>query len=427
MSAPILRYSARRAGRLLGLVFATAALVGALAGVPAAGASSLATPALSALPIAVDQGAIVQVGHDAVVTENQTANAVVAIGGNVYVHGTVTTAVAVGGNVIVDGRVDRTIVDVGGNVDLRSSWVGVKNSSSDTAIVLIGGTLTRGPGAVLTGNVTNVKGAWFGDVFRVGIWNPIAHPYSLQAAVPWVVQSILFALFAIIVTATMPRQVGAVARQLRRRTLASFGWGALGSFIVIPVSLVILTITIVGLLLVVPGVIIGLPLTFLFVGTAVAVAVGGLLLHGSGQHGNLMLAALIGVAILSVVRFVPFFGSLAIVLAWFFGLGALVLAIAEWQRARRELRRAARAATSTGRSPGAPAPSGGQAPSGGPLPPVSPPVPAPSVWQTSPSSSPPPTTQDPPSSPSGQAGPPLLMPPAPPAPPSPPRTPASEE
>jgi len=103
---------------------------------------------------------------------------------------------------------------------------------------------------------------------------PIARPYSVQAAVPWIVQTILFAIIAIIVTATMPRQVGAVARQLRRRPLASFGWGALGSFIVIPVSIVILTITLIGLLLVIPGVFLGLPLTFLFTGTAVAVAIG---------------------------------------------------------------------------------------------------------------------------------------------------------
>jgi hypothetical protein len=404
----------RRVVRLLGLVFLVAVFIGALAGAPAASASPSVSQTLAALRFAVDQGAIVQLGHDAVVAENQSANAVVAIGGNVYVHGTVTTAVAVGGNVIVDGRVNRTIVAIGGNVDLQGGWVGATNSSSDTAIVLVGGKLNRGPGSVLTGNVTNVKGTWFSDVFRFGVWNPVAHPYSLQAAVPWVVQTVLFALFAIIVTATMPRQVGAVARQLRRRTLASFGWGALGSFIVIPVSLVILTITIVGLLLVVPGVILGLPLTFLFVGTAVAVAVGGLLLHGSGQRGNLMLAGLIGVAILSVLRFVPFFGSLAIVLAWFFGLGALVLAVAEWQRSRREMRRAAREGV----------PGGGRlvGPSASPQP--SPPAaqsgPAPSVWQTAPQTTPPqtapPTT--PPTTPSEAA-------PSPPTPPSPPSPPSS--
>jgi hypothetical protein len=402
VSAPIPHPSARSAGRLLGLVFAVAILIGALAGAPAASASSSVSQTLAALPVALDQGAIVQLGHDAVVSENQSANAVVAIGGNVYVHGTVTTAVAVGGNVIVDGRVNRTIVAVGGNVDLQGGWVGVNNSSSDTAIVLIGGNLHRGPGSVLTGNVTNVKGTWFADIFRVGIWNPVARPYSLQAAVPWVVQTILFALFAIIVTATMPRQVRAVARQLRRRTLASFGWGALGSFIVIPVSVVILTVTIVGLLLVIPGVILGLPLTFLFVGTAVAVAVGGLLLRGSGQRDNVMLAGLVGVGSLSVVRFVPFFGSLAIVLAWFFGLGALVLAVAEWQHARREMRRAARADVPAGGPPASPPPSVR------PSPPATQPGPAPSVWQTAPSTPP------------SQSAPTLPSPPAPPSPPSPP-------
>jgi len=369
--------SSRRVGGLLGLVFVVALLAGALAVAPAASASPW-PPTLPSLPVAVDHGTVFELGHDAIVDADESATTVVAIGGNVYVHGTVTTAVAVGGNVTVDGRVNRTVVAVGGNVNLTGGWVGVNNSPSDTAVVLVGGHLMRGPGSVLTGNITDVKGRWFTNALHFGVWNPIAHPYSAQAAVPWVVQTIVFAIFAIIVTATMPRQVGAVARQLQRRTLASFGWGALGSFIVIPVSIVILTITIVGLLLVVPGVFLGLPLTFLFTGAAVAVAIGGLVLRGGGQRGNLILAALIGVAVLSVVRFVPFFGLLAIVLAWFFGLGALVLAIAEWQRARRELRRSARASTTPGGPPQVPPAAAWPPRPAGPL------APPPSVWQTRP-------------------------------------------
>ena len=360
----------RRIGGHLGLLVALTVLAW-LALAPAASASTWS----HGLPIALDHGTIVEFGHNAVVGADETATTVVAIGGNVYVHGIVTTAVAVGGNVIVDGRVNRTVVAVGGNVDLTGGWVGARNSPNDTAVVLVGGTLTRGPGSVLTGNITNVRGTWFSNVLRFGIWNPIARPYSVQAAVPWIVQTILFAIIAIIVTATMPRQVGAVARQLRRRPLASFGWGALGSFIVIPVSIVILTITLIGLLLVIPGVFLGLPLTFLFTGTAVAVAIGGVVLGGSSQRDNLMLAALVGVAVLSVVRFVPFFGLFAMVLAWFFGLGALVLAIAEWQHARRELRRSVRASAAGGGPPQPPAASAR------PTPPVPPAPPSPSVWQ----------------------------------------------
>jgi hypothetical protein len=377
------------------MLLALSVLVG-LALAPAAGAST-GSHGLPELPVAVDHGTVVEFGHDAIVNADESATTVVAIGGNVYVHGTVTTAVAVGGNVTVDGRVKRTIVAVGGNVDLTGGWVGADNSPNDTAVVLVGGTLTRGPGSVLTGNITNVKGAWFTDVVRFGVWNPIAHPYSVQAVVPWIVQTIVFAIIAIIVSATMPRQLGAVARQLRRRTLASFGWGALGSFIVIPVSVVILTITIIGLLLVIPGVFLGLPLTLLFVGTAVAAVVGGLVLSGTGQRDNVMLASLTGVAILSLVRFVPFFGLLAVVLAWFFGLGALVLAIAEWQHARRQLRRAARVSAAGG-------PPQPPAAFAGPTPPSPPSPPVPSVWQTpAPPSPPSPSVWRTPEAPVGEA------------------------
>ena len=94
-----------------------------------------------------------------------------------------------------------------------------------------------------------------------------------------------------------PRQVRAVSRQLRRRPGASLGWGALATFVVLPVSVVVLAITIIGLLVVIPGVALGLPLLALFVGSSVAALVGTLILARSDQRENLILAAVLGVVI----------------------------------------------------------------------------------------------------------------------------------
>lgn len=290
-------------------------------------------------------GTTVKFGESIVVAEGQSEGTVVSIGGNVTVQGTVETAVSVGGDVTVEGTVEKRVVSVGGDIRLLDgAVVGSRNSEQDTAIVLIGGALTRAPDATVTGEQTNVKGDWMGGLARSVAWNPIAAPYRLGGVVPWFVQTIVLTIIAVIVAAVAPRQVRAVSRQLRRRPGASLGWGALATFVVLPVSVVVLAITIIGLLVVIPGVALGLPLLALFVGSSVAALVGTLILARSDQRENLILAAVLGVVILSVLRLAPFVGAVAAFFAWLVGLGALVLAVAEWQRGRREIRRAAHAA-----------------------------------------------------------------------------------
>ena len=65
---------------------------------------------------------------------------------------TADTVVIVGGKVDVAGTVEHAIIAVGGDVVLEpTAVVGTDLSSGDTALVVVGGHLTRDPGATVTG------------------------------------------------------------------------------------------------------------------------------------------------------------------------------------------------------------------------------------------------------------------------------------
>jgi hypothetical protein len=305
-------------------------------------------------------GVVFQFGEDAVIDPGERANAVVAVGGDVLVDGTVDVAVAVGGDVTVVGTVEETIVAVGGDVKLKpTAAVGSEAKDGDAAVVLVGGRLYRDEGAQLLGDTTTVKGAWVADALRSGVWDPLINPFGIGSLLWNLVWTIVWVVLAIIVVAIAPRQVRAVGDTLLARPLASLGWGALTGFIILPVSIVLITITIIGLLIVVPGVIIGLPLLYVFTTVSLAAFIGTQVLRGSDStRGNLMLAAVIGVIIINVVRLIPIAGGIIMFVAGLITFGALVLAVADWQRRRREARRLAVAAGAQPPAPGAP-PAGG--------------------------------------------------------------------
>lgn len=118
------------------------------------------------------RGTVVQFGKDATVEADEEADAVVAIGGDVRVEGTVQVAVAVGGDVTVVGTVEKTCVSVGGNVRLTDTAVvgSELNDKGDAAVVLVGGRLIRAPEAQIEGSTTTVQGKWFADAVRWGVW-----------------------------------------------------------------------------------------------------------------------------------------------------------------------------------------------------------------------------------------------------------------
>jgi hypothetical protein len=318
-----------------------------------------ASPAATRTPVAgptVQRGAEVRAGEDIIVPVGTTVPSVAAMGGDVTINGRVTDAViafggdvaingsvgtsvvAFGGDVIVRGTVDASVISFGGDVKLRKTAdVGRDLKTKDAAVVLLGGELTRDPGAQVHAEVKRSFGGfdpgaglrWGAHGVLFGAW---LGGFSLFA---WLFQTAFCLVLALVATALMPGQLRGVQKQLARRPWASLGWGALTFFIILPAVLVVLVISLIGLLLVLPYVLFVL-LAYFFVTTSVGAFVAQKVLSGFGGKDNLWLAVTLGVVATTVVSRIPVVGPLALLAMMVMGTGAAVLAVAEYRRRRRE-------------------------------------------------------------------------------------------
>lgn len=278
-------------------------------------------PALLATANAADRGTILKVGGDVNVPQADTADMVIAVGGDVSVAGTVK----------------KTIVAVGGDVSLQpTAKVGTDLKSGDTAVVLVGSDLTKATGAAVTGDTSTVTGSWAGDAWSRGVIDPITDPFSGLSIFSWFGGTILGLLGAILIAALLPRQVSVVGERVRRAFWPSLGWGALGLIVIVPIVTVLLIITIIGLLAVLPWLFIVVA-TLVLGAVGVAVLLGELILPRLNYRGtSLVLAAVVGVVLMRLVAFIPIVGGIAIAVVWIVGFGAAISALWAWERRRRE-------------------------------------------------------------------------------------------
>ena len=169
-------------------------------------------------------------------------------------------AVVIGGNLQVDGRVRDGIVVVGGNLHL-SATADVRGD-----IVLVGGTITRDPGATLAGGINYVS---FGDWWRrnAGFWPSVRFGemgrwLSLAGTLARVsVLAVLMAMMLIVARAPVAR----VGRAAQAEPLRAFIIGLAAEIFFIP----LLIATSIGLALT----IIGIPFVAVLVPIAIVIAV----------------------------------------------------------------------------------------------------------------------------------------------------------
>ncbi len=244
---------------------------------------------------------------------------------------TASTVVVIGGDAVIAGTVTQNVVVIGGNVDIRpSALVGTSLTRSDSSIVVIGGHATVESGASVRGKTVEVTGLHIGGLSRALASDAFVRPFGL-IAVWW--QLLFLPIVALVVSALLPRQVRAVGRRARLRPWPSLGWGALG-LLLTGVLLVVLAITIVGLIVVVPVALV-LPGLLLFCVVAVAAIIGERLVQSSERYrANIIVAAVVGALLLSVIQLVPVIGGLATVLVALTGFGAMLSAFVEWRRGR---------------------------------------------------------------------------------------------
>ena len=307
----------------------------------------VAAVALIALTVGFAAPALAQPGAPDAVTGAQSGevsrSVIVELGDPVRVETNerVQTVVSVGGDVTIAGTVTETIVTVGGNVTLEpTAKVGSQTTGQGASIVLVNGTLTKQPGAEVHGDVQRVDVGNLGDVVGWAAdrdaWRPFA---AIGSFVGWLVMTVVFLLLGLIAAAAMPGQLRSVGRALQLRPGASLGWGALTFFVIVPLSLILLVITIIGILVVIPAAI-ALPFIYFFATLAVGTYVVERLL-GARLKGNLLPATVIAVVATSLVGQIPFLGALVLLAMMIVGTGAIVLAVGDWRRRRRALRAAA--------------------------------------------------------------------------------------
>lgn len=265
----------------------------------------------------------------------QTGGQKVAIFEDVFIGSDQTwgNVVAVGGDVIVEGSVADSIVVVGGKLTVRpTARIGYArwDGEDDAAIVSVLGSVIVEEGAEISGRVVDVGGG-ASDALKTTVVDPVARPWKWSSIVGWLVSTIFLVVAAVIVTAIAPRQTAAVRDRARHHLFSSLGWGVLWALIGVPLITVVLIMTVVGILLVVPWLAIVVPIVLLFGFIAVAALLGRLILgEREDGRGSIMLAAVLGVIILSVLRWIPYAGALILVLTVLAGLGAIVTALWEW-------------------------------------------------------------------------------------------------
>ena len=313
-------------GRIHNVYLAAAVLTVLLVALALLGILALAAPAGAATTGGGAQtsvGNIVKVNQDITVPSGTTADSVVVLGGSATIAGTVRNA----------------IVGVGADVTLQpSAQVGTAGTAGDTSVIVVGGTLTRAPGATVVGDTTYEPLSAARDAASSGFWRPISTPFAGLSLIGWAGSTLILVLVGLFVAAVLPRQTRASEERIAGHFWSSLGWGALTAIVIVPVITLALVVTIVGILVAVPWVFAAV-LVFLFGYLAFGAFLGRALLRVVGyRRDNLMLSITVGVIASQLVRLIPFAGAPIVSLMWMIGGGAAIAAFFTWRRVSKQMR-----------------------------------------------------------------------------------------
>jgi len=300
---------------------------------PAAGAQATTNNPTEPAPgadrggLRVSREAVVTIGGDSELRENETAQAVVAVGGNATAKGKVRDAVvAIAGNAIVSGEVGDAVVAVLGNVKL------LPGAKVHGEVVSVGGTVERADGVEVGGQIQEVNFGKLGfpkiEWLKPWFTQCVLKLRPLAPSVPWVwAVAGAFLLLYVLVALALPRAVQNCVDEVTRRPATTFLIGLLTK-ILIPIVTLVLLVTGIGIFII----------PFLSAAVLFAAIVGkvALLQYFGQQLGKQfsggstlrpLLALLIGAALLAVLYIVPVLGLLALLTTGLWALGVAVMAL----------------------------------------------------------------------------------------------------
>jgi len=262
-------------------------------------------------------GSLAVVGGNARIEEGATVNGdIVLVGGNLTINGDVNGDVAlIGGNLTISGNLAGEIVIVGGQAVLAETAV------VNGDIATIGGTVDKQPGAEVTGRITNNAPPMINvpDIPNVpNIPNvpdipsvPNASNINFNMNPLWNIagkigQAILVALIGMLLALFLQPQLDRAGSAMMRQPVIAGGFGLL-AFIILPVAILILTVT---LILIPIALIVALvvPLAWLFGVIALGQEVGDRFTKAINQTWAPVLSTGFGTFLLMLV--IGFFGMI---------------------------------------------------------------------------------------------------------------------
>lgn len=300
-------------------------------------------------------------GNTVVVEEGETVGDLTAFAGTVVIQGTVDGDLeAFGGDVLVEGEVTGNVDAFAGNVRITGEVAGEVSAAAGNVVVAEGATV--GSLSAAAGNVA-VEGTVAGDVdaFAGSVTlGPEAsiegdltyggelnqHPDAevagtvteespaaptplgeVPALPPWLgplYWTLVNLLLGAVLLAVFPRFSDGVAATARAETLKSGGVG-LVALVGIPVALVLVAVTVVGIPLSVAG---GFAFALaLWVASVYGRFAVGAWLLSLADAENRWVALVVGLLVVLLVGLVPLLGGLVELLVLLLGLGALSLAL----------------------------------------------------------------------------------------------------
>lgn len=246
---------------------------------------------------------------------------VVAIGGEISVHGHVTEdAVSIGGPVSVYGAVDGDVVSVGSRVVLGDQ------ARVGGDVTTVGGSIRRAPGAFVGGDVTSVSiPSLRFDLrnLRRGRmpWHYMNMPWPLFGVMR-IAQFLGVLVLSLLIVAIWPGAATAVATMAETRLGRCALIGLLALLLFVP-GIVLLAVTLIGIPLIPVWVILYLVAGVLGY-AAIALVVGDRILRPGSGHTSLLAKVLVGALVLALLGLVPVLGPIVAILVAIVGLGAVL-------------------------------------------------------------------------------------------------------
>lgn len=256
--------------------------------------------ALAQTDININNTNLIRFGGSVIVPENQVVENALAFGGNVTVSPNarvLDTAIAFGGDVILKKgvRVEGDAYSFGGKIVQEPSAivVGERATFSDRHGMMYGSNRVR---------ISFFAQYFFNAIFRISA-------------------AVVAAILGLIILHSSPQFLPNLATKLRQHPSLTALWG-IGAIVAIIFVSVFLAITLIGIPLI-PLLSLTAIITSLVGSLAVALFVGQSLV--SNRNWSLQQQFLVGLAVVTILTLIPFFGGLIVFLVNMFGLGVILL------------------------------------------------------------------------------------------------------